>query len=78
MDFKDMHGKKAHQFGAMVVNPAINATVNTEGNKSIDSVFISEAEQTDLPGRLNMGVGCEGEKRQKKPSWLSKKDDVVG
>lgn len=78
MAFEDMHGRKAHQFGAMVVYPEINVTVNTEGNKSIDSVCISEAEQTDLPGRLNMGVGCEGEKRQRKPPRLSKKGDVAG
>lgn len=78
MAFEDMHGRKAHQFGAMVVNPTINATVNTERNKSIYSVCISEAEPTDLPARLSMGVGCGGEKRQRKPPLLSKKGDVVG
>lgn len=62
----------------MVVNLAIIAMVNTEINKSIDSACISEAEPTDLPARLNMGVGCGGEKRQRKSPWLSKKGNVVG
>lgn len=65
MAFEDMNGRKAHQFGFMAGNQAINATVDTDGNKSIHFAHISEAEPTDHPARPNMAGECGGGKRQR-------------
>lgn len=33
MAFEDVNGREAYQFGSMAVSQAINASVNTDGNK---------------------------------------------
>lgn len=47
MAFEDMNEREAYQFGSMAVSPAINATVNTDGNKCTCLVSISVAEPKD-------------------------------